>query len=66
MNNKVTNLTIEMAVIKENLNGINRRFDDVNKGFDDVNKRLDDWKPQITKAIVFTDNVAQKMSELSE
>ncbi|MGI0479162.1 hypothetical protein ACN4EE_00065 [Geminocystis sp. CENA526] len=73
INSKVNNLTVEVAVIRESLNGVNKRFDDVNKRFDDVNKRfddvnkrLDDWKPQITKATDKADKVAEKMSDLSE
>ncbi|MBD2395348.1 hypothetical protein H6G11_13925 [Cyanobacterium aponinum FACHB-4101] len=66
INSKVNNLTVEVAVIRESLDGVNKRFDDVNKRFDDVNKRLDDWKPQITKATDKADKVAEKMSDLSE
>ncbi|WP_342597389.1 hypothetical protein VKI21_02240 [Cyanobacterium aponinum UTEX 3222] len=92
LNQKINDLTLDVAVMKETLVGVNKRFDDVNisvnkrfddinisvnkrfddvnisvnKRFDDVNKRLDDWKPQITKAIDKTDNVAEKMSILSE
>jgi chromosome segregation ATPase len=66
LNHKLNHLTVEVAVIKESLNGVNRRFDDVNKRFDDVNKLLDDWKPAIIKATDKADNVAQKMTDLSE
>jgi predicted nuclease with TOPRIM domain len=66
VNQKLNHLTVEVAVIKESLNGVNRRFDDVNKRFDDVNKRLDDWKPAIIKATDKADAVAQKMTDLSE
>ncbi|AFZ46286.1 hypothetical protein Cyast_0306 [Cyanobacterium stanieri PCC 7202] len=59
LNQKINDLTLDVAVMKESLLGVNKRFDD-------VNKRLDDWKPQITKAIDKTDNVSEKMSVLSE
>lgn len=52
VNQKLNDLKVEVAIVKEGLNG--------------VNKRMDDWKPAITKATDKADAVSQKITDLSE
>lgn len=40
VNQKLNHLTVEVAVIKESLNGVNKRMDDLNKRIDDTNIRI--------------------------
>jgi predicted nuclease with TOPRIM domain len=47
VNQKLNHLTVEVAVIKESLNGVNKRMDDFNKRMDDLNKRIDDTNTRI-------------------